>query len=176
MRAIVLSTTATAFAFFAATAAALPFPGQRAGSGTERTAGGGTFAGAPFTARSAAVEWDEKTRLLTLYLFERSGVRCSNLAEAIAIRRGRSVQVLVTRRAQRLPVNRPVRGPFVRFVRRFGATDAEIQLVQQGVELRLTRVDTGRAGVWHGHLNVTPRSLQGKRYSYAGTFAARWCP
>jgi hypothetical protein len=92
------------------------------------------------------------------------------------IRRGRSVQVLVARRPVKLPVGRTFPDPFVRFARRFGATDVEVQLVQQRVRLGLTRIDTHRGGIWHGRLDVAPRSLEGKQYSYAGTFAARWCP
>lgn len=86
------------------------------------------------------------------------------------------MQVLVARKPVRLEVGRMLRNPFIRFARRFGATDVEIQLVQQRVRLRLTRIDTHRGGVWHGRLDVAPRTLGGKRFSYAGTFAARWCP
>jgi hypothetical protein len=158
-----------------AAGAAAPFPAERAGSGSEPTAGGGSVRGVAFHARSAAIQWDAKTRSLTLYVFERPGVRCSGLGRAITISRGRSVQVLVTRRAEKLPVGRVLRDRFVRFARRFGATDLEVQLVQQHVALRFTRIDTGRGGVWHGRLEVAPRMLEGGRYSYAGTFAARWC-
>ncbi len=155
--------------------AAAPFPSQQAGSGAEPTAGRGSFGGVPFHARSAAIQWDGTARTLTLYLFGRPDVRCSGLHRAVAIRRGRSVQVLVTRRAAKLPIDRAIGDRFVRFVKRFGATDVEIQLVQQRVGLRFTRIDTRPGGVWHGRLDVTPRVLNEKRYSYAGTFAARWC-
>ena len=177
MRRLTLSlTTILAAASLAGTAGAgTPFPVQRSGSGDEPTAGGGSFKGIAFHARSAAIQWDDKSRSLTLYLFELPRVRCSSLQRTVAIKRGRSVQVLVARRAVRLPVSRTLRDPFVRFARRFGATDLEIQLVQQRVRLRFTRIDTHRDGVWHGRLDVAPRLLEGKRYSYAGTFAARWC-
>jgi hypothetical protein len=177
VRALTLSVaTALALAFLPATAGALTsFPVQRAGSGKEPTAGGGSFRGVAFAARSAAIQWDANARTLTLYLFELPGVQCSSLHRTVAIKRGRSVQVLVARRAVRLPVGRTLRDPFVRFARRFGATDVEIQLVQQRVRVRFTRIDTHRGGVWHGHLDVAPRTLEGNRYSYAGTFAARWC-
>ena len=152
------------------------FPVQRVGSGKEPLAGGGSFGGVAFAARSAAIQWDTNARSLTLYLFELPQVQCTSLHRTVAIRRGRSVQVLVARRAVKLPVGRTLPDPFVRFARRFGATDVEIQLVQQRVRLRLTRIDTHRGGIWHGRLDVAPRTLQGTRYSYAGTFAARWCP
>ena len=169
--------TILALTFLPASAGALTsFPVQRAGSGKEPMAGGASFGGVAFTARSAAVQWDANARTLTLYLFEFPRVQCSSLHRTIAIQRGRSVQVLVARRAVKLPVGRTLPDPFVRFARRFGATDVEIQLVQQRVRLRFTRIDTHRGGIWHGHLDVAPRTLEGKRYSYAGTFAARWCP
>lgn len=152
------------------------FPVQRVGSGKEPIAGGGSFGGNAFAARSAAIQWDTKARTLTLYLFELPRVQCATLHRTVAIRRGRSVQVLVARRAVKLPVGRTLRDVFVRFTRRFGATDVENQLVQQRLQLRFTRIDTHRGGIWHGRLDVAPRSLEGKRYSYAGTFAARWCP
>jgi len=169
-------TTILAAASLAGTAGAgTPFPIQRAGSGDEPTAGGGRFKGLEFHARSAAIQWDAKARTLTLYLFGLPRVQCSSLHRIVAIKRGRSVQVLVARRAAKLSVGRTLRDPFVRFARRFGATDVEIQLVQQRVRLRFTRIDTHRGGVWHGRLDVAPRTLEGNRYSYAGTFAARWC-
>jgi hypothetical protein len=152
------------------------FPVQRVGSGKEPMAGGGSFGGVAFAARSAAIQWDTNARSLTLYLFELPRVQCTTLHRTVAIRRGRSVQVLVARKAVKLPLGRTHPDPFVRFARRFGATDVEIQLVLQRVRLRLTRIDTHRGGIWHGRLDVTPRMLEGKRYSYAGTFAARWCP
>jgi len=169
--------TALALPFLSANAGArTSFPIQRVGSGKEPTAGGGSFGGAAFAARSAAIQWDANARILMLYLFELPGVQCSNLHRTVAVRRGRSVQVLVARRAVKLPVGRTLRDVFVRFTRRFGATDVENQLVQQRVQLRFTRINTHRGGTWHGRLDVAPRSLEGKRYSYAGTFAARWCP
>lgn len=169
--------TALALTFLSANAGArTSFPIQRVGSGKESTAGGGSFGGVAFAARSAAIQWDTSARSLTLYLFELPGVQCSSLHRTVAVRRGRSVQVLVTRRAVKLPVRRTLRDVFVRFTRRFGATDVENQLVQQRVELRFTRIDTHRGGIWHGRLDVASRTLEGKRYSYAGTFAARWCP
>jgi hypothetical protein len=151
------------------------FPVERAGSGNEPTGGGGTLRDAAFHARSAAIQWDTRTRSLTLYVFERPGLTCSGLRRAVAVRRGRSVQVVVTRRPGRLPVDRVLRDRFVRFVQRFDATDVEIQLVQQRVALRFTRIDSGKNGVWHGRLDVSPRVLEGGRYSYSGTFAANWC-
>jgi hypothetical protein len=177
MRLLTLSlTTSLAAASLVGTAGAgTPFPAQRAGSGDEPTAGGGSFKGVAFQAQSAAIQWDSNARSLTLYLFELPRVRCSSLHRTVAIKRGRSVQVLVAQKAVKLPVDRTLRDPFVRFARRFGATDVEIQLVQQRVRLRFTRIDTRRDGVWHGRLDVAPRMLEGKRYSYAGTFAARWC-
>jgi hypothetical protein len=169
--------TVVALAFLAAAAGATTtFPVQRTGSGNEPTAGGGSFRGAAFAARSAAIQWDAKARTLTLYLFERRGILCSSLHRTVAIRRGRTVQVLVARKAAKLPVGRTLRDPFVKFARRFGATDLEIQVIQQRVRLRFTRIDTHRGGNWHGRLDVAPRTLAGKRYAYAGTFAARWCP
>ena len=47
--------------------------------------------------------------------------------------------------------------------------------VQPGVRLTLSRVDTAKGGVWHGHLTVAKTRQSGKTFSYNGTFAARWC-
>ncbi len=47
--------------------------------------------------------------------------------------------------------------------------------VQPGVRLVLTRVDAKRNKHWHGKLFVPTTRIEGKTFSFAGTFAARWC-
>lgn len=172
---VLVATAAVGAALAAAAAAQAPFLPQTAGSGNEPTAGGGIFADTRFAARSAGISWDPRARILYLYLFDRRGIRCSSLYSAASVRRGRSVQALVPLRKMRLRPRARIREPFVRFVRRFDAEDVEIQLAQQNIDLLFTRIDTRRKGVWHGRLVVAPRVLSGKRFSYAGTFAARWC-
>ncbi len=159
-----------------ADAGGVPFPSERAGSGTEPTRGSGRFGETAFTARSAVVQWDGRMRLLTLYVFERSAVGCGGLRRTIDVRRGRSIHVVVTRRSARLPIGRRIPPLFVRFVERQGATDAELQVVQLGALVRFTRVDTRPGGTWHGRLAIRPHRVARASYSYAGTFAATWCP
>lgn len=159
-----------------AVAAGAPFPSERAGSGTEPTRGNGRFGETAFTARSAVVQWDGRMRLLTLYVFERPAVRCDGLQRTIDVRRGRSIQVVVTRRRARLPIGRRIPPLFVRFVERHGATDAELQAVQLGALVRFSRVDTRPGGTWHGRLAIRPHRVARASYSYDGTFAATWCP
>ncbi len=176
MRAFAATAVLVAALSCAAVAVGAPFPSERAGSGAEPTHGSGHFGETAFTARSAVVQWDGRLRLLTLYVFERPAVRCSGLQRMLDIRRGRSIQVVVTRRRARLPIARTIQPLFVRFVERHGATDAELQAVQSGALVRFSRVDTRPGGTWHGRLAIRPHRVAGASYSYDGTFAATWCP
>lgn len=164
-----LAAAVAALAFPAALPAA-SFPPQRQGSGKEATAGGGVFAGKPYRARSALVKWDGFA--LNLYLLA-GAETCATLFDASG--KGDVVQVILTQDAKKLPVGAPLPNPTVEFVSHGTGGSNSIGLVQRGVKLVLSRVDTSKAGVWHGSLSVAKTALNGKPFSYAGTFAARGC-
>jgi hypothetical protein len=170
--------SATLLAVVAATAALAapppaPFPAQRAGSGDESTAGGGLFAGAPYRARSAVIRWNGRIESLDLYLFRKRVTSCAAFEHAVT-EPGRVIQIGAARGAVRLPVGSPVRRPLAQFVTQRREPPPQIVFARP-VELVFTRVDTARGGTWHGRVAVKPRRVEGRRYSYAGTFAARWC-
>jgi hypothetical protein len=161
---------------FSSTAAAVPFPLQREGKGTEPLSGAGVFAGRTFRPTTAFVRWDPHLRVLDLLLFTgRSAPHaCGSVAQAAA-RASRLVEIGLSHQAKRLLVGRPLAGPIVEFVSH-GATGApRVEALQHGVRLILTRVDTARGGVWHGRLSVHSTRIAGGRYGYAGTFSAGWC-
>ena len=55
------------------------------------------------------------------------------------------------------------------------ATGTRYYAIQPGVSLTFTHVDPRKNSVWHGTLTVKKQTFEGKVFSYAGTFAARWC-
>lgn len=156
-------------------AEAVPFPLQREGNGNERIAGGGVFAGSAFHAWTAYVRWDRHLQVLDLMLFsDRAAPRaCAGVVQSAA-RARHLVEVGLSHRAKPLAVGRPLARTIAEFVAHSGSGAPQVQAVQHGVRLILTRVDTSR-GVWHGRLAVRATRIGGRPYSYNGTFAARWC-
>jgi hypothetical protein len=164
-----------AFLTTAAIAAPPParFPQQRAGMGSETTAGSGLFAGDLYRARSAVIRWNGHIGSLDLYLFRRRVAGCAGFERA-ATEPGKLLQIAVAREAVKLPVGTPVRRPLAEFITQRRTPPPDVVLVRP-VVLVFTRVDTTKNALWHGRVTVKPRRVQGRVYSYAGTFAARWC-
>jgi hypothetical protein len=155
------------------------YPPQIAGHGVERTAGMGVFADTPFHPRSALVDYETGRSCcpegtvgdVSVYLFERSGVRCRSL-EAAKSRRFFSYEVQTDGRP--VPVGRPF--SLSSFFQQasfnvVGLTEG----VQSGARIVFTRVDTRPGGVWHGTIRVVSTRLSGHRYAFHGSFAAAWC-
>jgi hypothetical protein len=159
-------------------AAAPPYPAQHQGAGREPTAGTGTFAGTRFVPRSAVVDYEiglsccpSKTiGEINVFMFERSGVTCGTLEAA---KSPRFFSYTVETDGRKAPVGRVVPASFFQ--------QASFNVVglttgfQPGVSIVFTRIDTARAGVWHGRISVPRQRYSGKIYALAATFAARWC-
>lgn len=150
-----------------------PFPKQRGGTGNEKMAGSGLFAGAPYRARSAIIRWDGHVKSLDLYLFRRNIAGCSSFQRA-ATEPGRLLQIAVARKATRLPLRVPMRSALAEFITHRRTPPPSIASVRP-VVLVFTRIDTAKGARWHGRITVTPSRIGGRAYSYSGTFTARWC-
>jgi hypothetical protein len=150
-----------------------PFPKQRAGTGHEKTAGAGLFAGTRYRARSAIIRWDGHLKSLDLYLFRRGTAGCSSFTRA-ATEPGRLLQIAISRKAIRLPLSAPVPGALAEFIAHRRTPPPSIVPIRS-VALAFTRIDTAKGARWHGRIKVRSTRVKGRAYSYAGTFAARWC-
>ena len=137
--------------------------------------GTGSFGGVAFRGLSAVASWNPETRSLTLSVFDRPHVGCATLGRTMAIRPGRSIHVVVARVPAKLLRGATIRDPFVRFAHRIDRSNVETQLVQHGVRLRLTDLGRSVGGRWRGRLDVASRRVDGRTYSYAGTFVAPSC-
>jgi hypothetical protein len=168
----VLSVIVVAAALFAAGASGrTPLPPKPLGSGTEPTAGGGVFGGKPFRARFAFAQYDSAGADLYLYLFPRRVAACRPVAYDDAP----YVWVIVHTEGSRLRVGTPSASNGRDIVQvNFTFKDHYVS-VTPGVTLVFTRVDPARNSLWHGRLTVKKLTYNGLPYSYAGTFAARWC-
>src|SRR5262245_16954200 len=162
---------AAALAAAATTAAAKPpLPTQPQGSGSERTSGAGTIAGAAFVARAALVEADSISGDVSVYLLGRpSGCRVISYADAPF------VWVIVHTEGSPLVVGKPSLSNGRDQVQVNFTLKDHYVAVQPGVQLVLTRVDPSKGGTWHGRLSVRKTTYKGKVYAFTGTFAARWC-
>jgi hypothetical protein len=155
-----------------------PYPAQQQGAGREPTTARGIFAGTVFVAHSALVDYELGTSCcphktvgqVNVYLFERPAVGCASLEQA---KGNRFFSYTVETDGNKLPVGHVVPARLFQ--------QASFNIVglttgfQPGVSIAFTRVDTNRAGLWHGRIIVPSQKYNGKTYSLAGTFAARWC-
>lgn len=170
--------TAAAFALVGAlvlvvgAAAKTPLPAKPQGAGREPTAGGGVIGGVPIRPRYAVVEYGVPGGDLYLSLSPKPvgcGLVSSNQAPYL--------WVIVHTDGAPPRVNKPSlslsNGRDIVQVN-FTFKDHYVG-VTPGVTLVFTRVDPSKKGVWHGRLAVKKVSYEGRAYSYAGTFAARWC-
>lgn len=167
-----------ALALLVFTSAPGPYPVQHEGSGKEPTAGRGIFADTGFVPHSALVDYElgasccpQKTvGQVNVFLFESPGVRCATLERA---KGKRFFSYTVETDGKKLPVGRPPSAAWFQ--------QASFNVVglttgfQPGVSIVFTHVDTTRAGIWHGRIDVPRQKFNGKTYAFAGTFAARWC-
>lgn len=142
------------------------------GTGTETTAGQGSYGDEPFTARSAVVV-EIANGTVWIELFE---------IQATCASRNRIGPlghfVLVTTPVSRatlseLPVGSPLRVYQTFWVSRQGSR-SDIDGV--GGAVMLTKVDTNPGGYWRGRI-VLPnsKSSRGRREHLQGSFAAEWC-
>jgi hypothetical protein len=155
-----------------------PYPAQHEGSGKEPTSASGTFAGTPFVARSALVNYElgasccpkSTVGQVNVFLFEQTGIRCATLAQA---KYKRFFSYTVETNGKKLPVGRVTPASFFQ--------QASFNIVglttgfQPGVSIVFTRIDTASNGLWHGRISVPRQKYNGKTYALTGTFAARWC-
>jgi hypothetical protein len=155
-----------------------PYPAQHEGTGTQRLAGAGIFAGSTFVPHSALVDYELGASCcpqgtvgqVNVFLFETGGVRCATLEGA----KGRGFfSYTIETDGKKLPVGRAVPSSLTQ--------QASFNVVglttgfQPGVSIVFTRIDTAPTGVWHGRIAVPKQRFRGKTYAFAGTFAARWC-
>jgi hypothetical protein len=155
-----------------------PYPAQHQGSGKEPTSASGIFAGSPFVARSALVDYElgasccpaKTVGQVNVFLFEQAGVRCATLEQA---KDKRFFSYTVETDGKKLPVGRVAPDNLFQ--------QASFNIVglttgfQPGVSIAFTRIDTARSAVWHGRISVPRQRYNGKTYALNGTFAARWC-
>jgi hypothetical protein len=155
-----------------------PYPAQHQGSGREKTAGSGIFAGTRFVPRSALSDYEigpsccpQKTiGEVNVFLSERPSVTCRSLEAA---KSKRFFSYTVETDGNKLPTGRVAPSSFFQ--------QASFNIVglttgfQPGVSIVFTRIDTSPGGVWHGRINVPRQTYNHKTYALTGTFAARWC-
>ena len=156
----------------AAALASTPIPAGPIGAGTERTAGGGIMLGKPFSARYALAQLDTSFNQVEIYLFP-NPVAC----DRVFFTSPPYVKVTLDTHGSPILLDRPSPQNGVAFVQAdFHPANAKIYFaIQPGVELTLTRVDPRQGRLWHGRLKVRRQRSEGHVFSYAGTFAARWC-
>ena len=155
-----------------------PYPAQQQGTGSEPTTASGVFAGTAFAARSALVDYElgasccPRTTVgqVNVYLFEQRGVSCAALEQA---KSKRFFSYTIETDGSKLPLARAV--PARLFQQASFNVVGLTTGFQPGVSIAFTRIDTNSVGLWHGRINVPRQRYNGKTYSLAGTFAARWC-
>jgi hypothetical protein len=167
-----VAATLAAAAVAAAAHAALPLPRDPAGGGSEPTAAQAVVYGHDVRIRSAVVWYDGFGDVSIL--LSPDPTTCASIA---ARRTGTYVVAWVHSTGPVIQAGQPVDGSgplrlVVGFSARGGAETAD---VDDRVELRVTRIDTRPGAVWHGALQVPARMVDGSRFAFTGTFAARWC-
>ena len=161
-----------------AAAALGPYPAQHQGTGAQATASAGVFAGTPFAVHSALVRYEIGKSCcpartigdVDVYLFERAGVTCRTLDDA---RYKRNFSYTVETSGKRLPVGSPP--PDSLFQQASFNVVGLTTGFQIGIRIVFSRIDTTPGARWHGSIMVPLMTYNGKTYSLAGTFAARWC-
>jgi hypothetical protein len=169
-RVLVLAAPLAAAGLLVGSAAAkTPYPPKASGSGTETTGGSGLGAGVSFAPRFALATYDGEHYVL--YLTPKP-VTC---AKAVFTKPPYLTVTIVG--GAPLVVGKPTpnsgSSAFVQVDFFVGPT--HYYAVQPKVKLVLTRVDPRKNGVWHGRVTVPTTHFEGKSFSFAGTFAARWC-
>jgi hypothetical protein len=156
----------------ASASAKTPLPKKPEGAGREPTAGGGVFAGAPFRARYALALLDISFDQVEIYVFPKR-VPCSDALLA----NPPYLDVTVDTSGSPILIGRPSLQNGVAFIQAnfHPATGNKYFAIQPGASITFTRVDTSRNGVWHGRITVRRQRLEGRLFSYKGTFAAHWC-
>lgn len=154
-----------------AAAAKTPLPAKPQGSGSEPTAGGGIVSGKPFRAVWAAAEPDSFGDVAFYLLAKKTA--CDQLFFATAP----YIKVHIHTEGTPLPIGKPALANGRDYVQAdFHPPGPKYYAIQPGVQVVFTRVDTTKHGVWHGSLTVKKQTFEGHVFSYAGTFAAQWCP
>jgi len=155
-----------------AAVAKTPLPLKQEGTGSEPTAGGGVMVGESFRARYAVALLDVSFDQLMVYLFPKR-VSCPDVLFADPP----FVAVTVDTNGAPLIVGRPSLQNGHAFVQvDFHPTaGTKYFAIQPGVSVTFTRADPAHNGLWHGSLTVKRQHFEGHVFSYAGTFAARWC-
>ena len=167
-----MAATLVAVAAAAAARAAVTLPAEPVGNGREPTAAHAVVLGRDVRIRSALV-WYDGFGDVSL-LLSPAPATCASVSSR---RTGTYVLAWLHSTGRRLRTGTPVtgKGPLrvvVNFATRGGAKTASLD---DRVQLRLTRIDTRTNGVWHGTLQVPARQIDGSRFAFSGTFAARWC-
>jgi hypothetical protein len=152
-------------------AAKTPLPAKPQGSGNEPTTGGGIMSGKPFKVVWAAATPDDFGDVAIYLLAKKTA--CSDLFFAAAP----FVKVHVHTEGSPLLIGKPALQDGRDYVQAdFHPPGPTYYAIQPGVSIEFTRVDTTKTGVWHGKLTVKRQTSEGHLFSYAGTFAAHWCP
>jgi hypothetical protein len=177
-----LPTVSRLAAFFAVAVVALPmagvasgktpFPPRTAGVGTEPTGGGGSGAGVVFQPRYGIATYEPIGGNYVIYLTDKP-LSCARTYLATPP----YLTVSIVTAGSPLLVGRPsLQRPDAAFVQAdFYVSATHYYVVQPGVKLVLTHIDARPTALWHGRLTVPTTHFEGKTFSFAGTFAARWC-
>ncbi len=154
-----------------AAAAKTPLPAKPQGSGNEPTAGGGIVSGKPFRAAWAAASPDSFGDVAVYLLAHKT--TCDQLFFA----KTPYLKVHVHTEGTALPIGKPALQNGRDYVQvDFHPPGPKYYALQPGVQIVFTRVAPTKGGVWHGSLSVKKQTFEGHVFSYAGTFAAQWCP
>jgi hypothetical protein len=156
----------------AATAAKTPYPPPTGGAGAETTGGAGLGAGVAFHPTFALATYEPIGGHYVLYLLPKP----ATCAQAY-LAKPPYLTVSVVTAGSPLVVGKPsLQQGDANFVQvDFYVSTTHYYAVQPGVRLVLTRVASAPGSTWHGTVAVPTTHFEGKTFSFAGTFAARWC-
>ena len=149
-----------------------PLPTKAQGSGNEPTAGGGVMPGAPFRAHYALAVLDISFDQIELYLLPKQ-VACNE----VLFQQPPFVAVTVETQGAPILVGKPSLQNGSAFVQVdfHPAKSSKYYAIQPGASITFTHVDPKIGSTWHGSVTVKKQTFEGHVFSYAGTFAARWC-
>jgi hypothetical protein len=142
------------------------------GNGAERTRGMGYFGNRTFVARSAIVSPTDLG--IELYIFSKPS-DCASAQSLEYMHGALYVDAILNNDpsgASEIAMHEPLTQLFVGFVNDTKSSiNSQIAPVSRIV---VTRIDTRRAGVWHGQINFRD-TINNPASKFSGTFAATWC-